>query len=192
MAEEDVQPNATVNQPGDQDKDKFIPEKTPEDYADMWRNASAEAKRYRQQLAELKQEREDNERKRMEEQGMYKEMYSQEKAKNEKFEAAAKRGSRLSALRDELDKLGCPAKFRQLLVDQANIEGIDLDDSYRPNMEQVTFEVQRLQKAYPELFKKSVAAPRDGQPSDKIITPPKKKPADMTQAELEKYLRENF
>lgn len=170
---DEVQPDPTDIQPDDQDNnenendndDGFEPRLSAKEYADKWRQASAEAAKYRKELAKIKADEDKRAKEQLKEQGKYKEMYESTNAELQKIKDFWKSASRSTAFRKKAIELGCKPEVVEVLERAANLESIELDENYAPNMDQVTFEVEKLREKYgPHFFQKKANPPKDGPP----------------------------
>ena len=133
---------------------------------------ASEAKKYRQQLAQIKREKEAQEKKQLEEQGEYKKMYESVNEELSNYKTAIFRGSEISAFKDELVKQGCndPKKI-ELLLSQVNLDEVELDEGHKPNLDQVAFQAQKLKNEHIYLFQKAAPKVAVGTPGTPNLEP---------------------
>ena len=169
--------------------EEIVVTKSAEELARRLKEVSQEAKQYRQRLAEEKRQREDLQRKSLEDQGQFKELADIYKAKAEAAEAQSKKLREAFATKIVADsvaleatKLGCidsDAVLQLAPLDQIPIgEGFEVDRNHvKTIMEQ--FKTQK-----PYLFQKTAPKIPDGTPGKTPVVTGK--PIEkMTQQELE-------
>jgi hypothetical protein len=166
---EDIDPNLQSDDQDQDDKtdddgDDFEPKLTAKEYAKKWRDASAEAAKTRKELAKIKGEKERQAKAQLKEQGKYKEMYESKEAEHTKLKGFLEGAARSQAFKAAAVREGCDPDLVELLEKSAELAEIELDEKYRPDMDQVKFEVERLREKYGKFFKKDVRSPKDGAP----------------------------
>lgn len=150
-----------------------------------------EAEGYRKKNSVYRADKEETEKKNLEEQGMYKEMYEKSEARNMQFVDAAKKGSRTSALKDALMKEGCSQKYLPLMVDRVSLDKLELDDQFKVNEEQVAFQVSQIKNEFIDLFKKEMTI-KDGTPTEtKNLSYQEELKGCSTQAQLDVVMKKH-
>lgn len=166
--------------------DDFVPELSREEYAEKWRQTSAEAAKYRKANASLKEKLEAREKAEMESQGKYKEMYENLNQEHSKLKGGLKAGMVKSSVKQQLLDLGCNPKMVDKAIVHADIQGIETDpETFRPSEEQVLFEAKRIKQEVPMFFGSTYRDPNDGEPGE-VIGGGKKSVKDMSDEELSK------
>lgn len=155
--DKEIQPDQSDLQPEDQikeepqeniDDDDFEPKLDAKSYAKKWRETQSEAAKYRKELAALKAEKEKSEKAKLKEQGKYKEMYEALHEKHSGLESRLKTSAKSVAFRNEAIAQGCQPELVELLEKSASLNEIELDEKFRPDKDQVAFEVEKLKKQY--------------------------------------------
>lgn len=174
--------------------EEIVVTKSAEELAKRLKEVSAEAKGYRQKLAEEKRAREELQRKGLEDQGQFKELANVYKGKAEAAEAKAQKlqsafATKLvaDAVALEAVRLGCvdPDALLQLIaLDQIPIgEGFEVDKNHVKTM------VDEFKKGKPYLFSKVAPKIPDGLPGKAPVVTGK--PLEkMTAQEIEQLLIE--
>lgn len=174
--------------------DEIVVTKSAEELAKRLKEVSAEAKGYRQKLAEEKKLREESQRKNLEDQGQFKELANVYKGKAEAAELTATKlrsafATKLVADSVALEavRLGCvdPDALLQLIaLDQIPIgEGFEVDKNHVKTM------VEDFKKGKPYLFQKMAPKIPDGLPGKAPVVTGK--PLEkMTAQEIEQHLLE--
>lgn len=171
-------------------QDDFVP-KEGVDYAEKWRQASAEAAQYRKKMSAYKQELEQQRNQELEAQGKYKEMYEQVNQKYESLKTGVKQGLKVQALKDQLVKEGINPKYLDKAVKVADLDGIELDpEGYQPDETQVKHVVSTLKEEFDVFFGKQLVAPKDGVPGSPASD--KKDLKSMSDEELDKLFRQSL
>lgn len=174
--------------------EEIVVTKSAEELAKRLKEVSAEAKGYRQKLAEEKRAREELQRKGLEDQGQFKELANVYKGKAEAAEAKATKlqaafATKLvaDAVAIEAVKLGCvdaDALLQLIALDQIPIgEGFEVDKNHVKTM------VEDFKKGKPYLFQKQAPKIPDGLPGKAPVVAGK--PLEkMTAQEIEQLLIE--
>lgn len=186
----DIQPDVDDSNI-DTTEDSFEPKLSPEKYAEKWRQASAEAKKFRQRYAELKSRVDDFENEKLKTEGKKDEMIQKLQTKLKEIESTTKKAAtsfahRLVAKEVEAEaaKRGCIKP--QALIKLADLSGIDIDDDFNVDSSSVKALLDKMQKENDFLFKKDPVPPKDGMPSSKGSKP--KAIHEMTSEERRQYL----
>lgn len=171
---EDVQPDETDVQPSEGQEndaqpygetDDFDPKKGTKEYVKKWRDASAEAAKYRKELQALKAEKERKEKATLKEQGKYKEMYDALQGEHQSLKGVLENAARSTAFKQEYLKAGGKPHLAEAAERLIQIQEIELDEKFRPNREQVVFEVDKFKEKFgADFFQKDVKPPKDGPP----------------------------
>lgn len=171
-------------------KDDFVP-KDGVDYAEKWRQASAEAANYRKKMSAYKQELEEQRNQELEAQGKYKEMYEQVQQKYESLRTGVKQGLKVQALKDQLVKEGINPRYLDKAVKVADLDGIELDpEGFQPDPTQVKHVASTLKEEFDVFFGKRFVAPKDGVPGSPASD--KRSLKDLSDKELDQLFRESL
>lgn len=172
---------------------EIVVTKTAAELAARLKEVSAEAKGYRQKLAQERKDREEAERKTLEEQGKYKELAGIHKVKAEEAEAKAAKLRDAFATKIVADavaleavKLGCvdaDAVLQLIALDQVPIgEGFEIDKAHVRTL------VEDFKKGKPYLFQKQAPRVPDGTPGKTPVVAGGKPIEKMTSQELEQLI----
>jgi hypothetical protein len=175
----DVQPDTEEkdHQPDDQDpkdnqesdqsesSDDFEPKLSAKDYAKKWREASAEAAKFRKELSAIKADREKHDKAKLKEQGKYKEMYESLSQEHGQLKDLIATTSRSVAFRQEYLKSGGKPHLAEAAEKLVALSEIELDDKFKVNREQVSFELDKFREKYgTDFFQNEKRPPKDGAP----------------------------
>ncbi len=192
--ETDVQTNEGENDlKPEGDKDDFDPKKGAKEYASKWREASAEAAKYRKELQALKADKDRKDKAALKEQGKYKEMYEALQGEHSNLKGVLETAARSTAFRSEYLKAGGKAHLAEAAEKLIKLQEIELDEKFRPNRDQVVFEVDQFKEKFgADFFQKDVKPPKDTTPKKDqpvktdLVSEAKKA---RTQAELDAVLK---
>lgn len=192
QSEQNVTQTGSESQNTETSPDEIVVTKSAEELAKRLKEVSAEAKGYRQKLAEEKRAREEAQRKGLEDQGQFKELANVYKGQAEAAEAKATKLREAFATKIVADavameavKLGCvdaDALLQLIALDQIPIgEGFAVDKNHVRTM------VEEFKKGKPYLFQKQAPKIPDGLPGKTPVVTGK--PLDkMTAAEIEQLI----
>ena len=146
-------------------QDEFIPEKSAEEYAQMWRKVSAEARAERKAKADYKAKLEALEKADLEKQGKYKQMWEKDRAELDALKNAAIKSAKAVFLKDSLIKEGLNPDYAEKALKFADLGSIEVDkETLKPDMEQIKFEAGKIKEELPMFFNKKYTNPKDGIP----------------------------
>lgn len=170
--------------------------KTQDDLVRRLKETAAEAKQYRQRLADEKKKREDAERKALADAGNWQEVANRA---TQEAEAAKERAERLKQafavktisdkIAIEATKLGCVDP--DLLVNVLPLDQVQTDENFNVDSASVKVLIEDVRKSKPYLFKKDAPRVADvvpGKPSAPVSKPVEK----MSSKEIEQLLKEKF
>lgn len=164
-------------QSGDKDvqsdeDDDFTPQKSEKEYARMWRETSAEAKKYRLKNQDLQAKLEQFEQEKMQSEGKKDELIQKLKKQVDEFknglqDKTRKYADRMikSQLKAEAAKAGCIDP--DALIQIANLESLEVSDDFDVSEDSVKGLLKDMQKAKPYLFQKEQPSIKDGSPNPK-------------------------
>jgi len=168
----------------DESQDDFKAEKSAEEYAKKWREAAAQAKKERQEKAAYKARLETIENEKLESQGKYKEMWEKDRKELDAIKSAAINGSKKAYLKDELISLGLNPSVTEKALRLADLDSIEVDkETFKPDMEQISYEARKMREELPMLFTKKFSPPKDGTPGTSKVE--KKSVRNMSNEELD-------
>ena len=187
----------TADQSVEQDKpEQQIETKTQDELVKRLKETAAEAKQYRQRLADEKKKREDAERKALADAGNWQEIANRatqdaeaakERAEKLKQAFAVKTISDRVAL--EATRLGCIDS--DLLVNVLPLDQVQTDESFNVDTNSVRALIEDVRKTKPYLFKKESPKVADVTPGKTAVTTGK--PVEkMSSKEIEQLLKEKF
>lgn len=178
-------------------EDNVVINHSPEELARRLKETAEEAKKYRQKNAEFQARFEAIENERLAEQGKWKEIAEQQKARADKAEKEAKEKHAKFALRTvesqvkaEAAKRGCVDS--DALLKLMDISELDVDDDYSVNGTTMASALEKLQKEKPYLFPKQAASHRDLPPNSGKEGFKEKSLSEMTIAEKKEFLQKSF
>lgn len=179
--------------------DNFEPEHNdPKFYADKWRSASEEAKRYRQAAAEERRKREEMETARLQEEGKHQELAEKyRKERDEALERATRAtdsyarktvGAQVRAVAAEMGCIDTDA-----LVKLVNLDDIPVDDDFNVDPVSVKSILEKERKGRSYLFGKSAPKVHDMAPNPNPDTKQSEKTLDqMTMKEKMMLLKKKL
>lgn len=180
-----VQSNTEVeSKPGTTESEtttEFKPQLTAEEYAEKWRQASAEAKKFRQSFSSLKGEMdglkaklEEKESQELTKKGEWESVAKKEKMAREAIETQYKKDQAKwtfiqvsSQLEKEAIKRGCvdPRALVKLASTDGLIEELMVDEDLTVAPDSLKTTIEKAEKQYNYLFSKQAPKFRDGTPS---------------------------
>ncbi len=139
---------------------------------ETYRKTVSEAKRLKEQLAEIKAQKDADDQAKLAEQGKYKEMVEKLQTdlktkdadfkKKEAFFVQSNLKSTVSRYAKELGAIGeATEEIYEVAKSKGLLSSLEIKEDYSVNGDQIKEALSELQKKSPWFFQKSVAAPRD-------------------------------
>lgn len=199
---EKAQSEQTATQMGDDktqnndDTGEIVVTKSAEELAKRLKEVSNEAKGYRQKLAEEKREKENLQKKSLEDQGQFKELADIYKGKAEAAEAQADKLKSAFAMKIVADSVALEASKLGCVDTDALIQLVDLDqfpigENFNIDRGNVRTILEEFKKGKPYLFQKQAPKIVDGTPSNAPVIAGKKL-EEMTGKDIEKHLLDKY
>jgi hypothetical protein len=192
QSEQSETQTGSESQPSTTTTEEIVVTKSAEELAKRLKEVSAEAKTYRQRLAQEKSDRENEQKKTLEEQGQFKELANVYKTKAESAEAQAHKLRAAFATKIVADavaidavRLGCvdPDALLQLMP----LDQIPIGDGFEVDKNHVRTMVEDFKKGKPYLFQKQSPRVPDGTPGKAPVVTGK--PLEkMTAQEIEQLI----
>lgn len=161
------------------------------------KEVNEEAKTYRLKLQEEKRKNDESERKRLEAEGNYKQLFETERAEKDQFKTYATQLKSAFATKTISDQVALYAKDLgcvdvEVVNNLIDVNSISVDDNFRVDGQSLKATLEEIRVRKPYLFQKPTPKISDVNPSVNKIEMNTKKLNEMSKSEIEKHLLEMY